>query len=160
MCFTWKRETLCPFIIILSIALFRRVERSPRRTARKRRKLNIPSPLPWQWLLLTLELGWCSGRKYLLLASLIATSSNSLSQSRSGPRSAVGSRVCNGKVWREELGNVNILTAVILYPSDVNCFTHVYCRVQNTTPGNCSNCLSSPNGDNSYNLGYTWPWTR
>ena len=142
LCFTWKRETLCPFIIILSIALFRRVERSPRRTARKRRKLNIPSPLPWQWLLLTLELGWCSGRKYLLLASLIATSSNSLSQSRSGPRSAVGSRVCNGKVWREELGNVNILTAVILYPSDVNCFTHVYCRVQNTTPGNCSNCLS------------------
>ena len=114
LCFTWKRETLCPFIIILSIALFRRVERSPRRTTRKRRKLNIPSPLPWQWLLASLELGWCWGRKYWLLASLTATSSNSLSQARSGPRSAVGSRVSNGKLWREELGNVNILTAVIL----------------------------------------------
>ena len=154
LCFTWKRETLCPFIIILSIALFRRVERSPRRTTRKRRKLNIPSPLPWQWLLFTLELRWWSGRKYLLLASLSATSSNSLSQARSGPRSAGGRRVSNGKLWREELWNVNILTSVILSPSHVNCFTHVECcttQHQETVP------TVSPDGDNSYNPGCTWP---
>ena len=101
------------------------MERSPRRTARKRRKLKIPSPLPWQWLLLTLELWW-SGRKCWLLASLTATSSNSFSQAKSGSSSAVGSRrrFSNGNLLgSEELSNVNILTAVIP-PWDLSYFTH------------------------------------
>ena len=139
--FTWKRETFCPFIIILSIALFRRVDRSPRRTARKRRKLKIPSPLPWQWLLFTLVLD-CTGRKYLFFASLIAVSSNSLIQSRS----SVGRRDSNGILGSEELSNINIVTAVSSL-SDLNCFTHGLQETGPTVP---------PDGDNSYNLGCTW----